>query len=48
MIERLEEDFMRPVVSSSLATFWAALGTIGCRKSIRGFGGLLRESGRRR
>jgi len=43
IIERLEEDFRKPVVSSNLATFWAALRTIGCGESIRGFGRLLRE-----
>lgn len=43
IIERLEADFKKPVVSSNLATFWSALRTIGCGESIPGFGRLLRE-----
>lgn len=44
IIEQLEGDFKKPVVSSNQATFWSALRTIGCRESIRGFGKLLWES----
>ena len=43
IIERLEDDFKKPVVSSNQATFWAALRTIGCRESVHGYGRLLRE-----
>ncbi len=43
IIERLEDDFKKPVVSSNQATFWSALRTVGCRESIHGFGELLRE-----
>ncbi len=43
IIERLEEDCKKPVVTSNQATFWAALRTIGCSDSIPGFGRLLQE-----
>jgi maleate isomerase len=43
IIERLEEDCKKPVVTSNQATFWAALRTIGCVESIPGYGALLRE-----
>ena len=43
IIELLEEDCGKPVVTSNQATFWAALRSIGCRESIAGFGRLLQE-----
>jgi maleate isomerase len=43
IIERLEDDCKKPVVTSNQATFWAALRAIGCVESIPGFGKLLRE-----
>ncbi len=43
IIERLEEDCKKPVVTSNQATFWASLRTIGCVESIPGYGTLLRE-----
>ncbi len=43
IIERLEADCKKPVVTSNQATFWAALRTIGCGESIPGFGRLLQE-----
>jgi maleate isomerase len=43
IIELLEEDCKKPVVTSNQATFWAALRTIGCEESIPGFGTLLED-----
>ena len=43
IIERLEKDCKKPVVTSNQATFWAALRTIGCMEPIHGFGTLLQE-----
>jgi maleate isomerase len=43
IIELLEEDCRKPVVTSNQATFWSALRTIGCRESIAGVGRLLQE-----
>lgn len=40
-IPRLEAELGKPVVSSNLATFWAALRAAGWRKPIAGFGRLL-------
>jgi maleate isomerase/arylmalonate decarboxylase len=40
-IPRLEAELGKPVVSSNLATFWAALRAAGWREPIRGFGQLL-------
>lgn len=40
-IPRLEAELGKPVVSSNLATFWAALRAAGWRESIAGFGRLL-------
>jgi maleate cis-trans isomerase len=40
-IPRLEAELGKPVVSSNLATFWAALNAAGVRRRIAGFGRLL-------
>jgi maleate isomerase/arylmalonate decarboxylase len=40
-IPRLEAELGKPVVSSNLATFWAALRAAGRREPVRGFGRLL-------
>ena len=40
-IPRLERELGKPVVSSNLATFWAALRAAGVRQPIAGFGRLL-------
>lgn len=43
MIEALEEDLGKPVISSNLVTFWASLRRMGIRDKIDGFGSLLRD-----
>ena len=43
IIERLETDCKKPVVTSNQATFWASLRTIECGESISGFGRLLQD-----
>lgn len=43
-IPRLEAQLGKPVVSSNLATFWAALRAAGWREPIHGFGRLLETS----
>lgn len=40
-VPRLEAELGKPVVSSNLATFWAALRAAGWREPIAGFGRLL-------
>ena len=40
-IPRLEAELRKPVISSNLATFWAALGAAGLRHPISGVGKLL-------
>lgn len=40
-IPRLEAELGKPVISSNLATFWAALRAAGLRQPIAGFGRLL-------
>jgi maleate isomerase/arylmalonate decarboxylase len=40
-VPRLEAELGKPVISSNLATFWAALRAAGLRRPIRGFGRLL-------
>lgn len=44
IIERLENELGKPVVTSNQATFWAALRTAKVRDPIEGYGKLLRES----
>ncbi len=43
MIEVLEKEVGKPVLSSNLATFWLSLRMTGLRDRIEGFGRLLRE-----
>lgn len=44
IIETLEEELKRPVVTSNQATIWAALRRINVRDKIKGFGTLFRMS----
>lgn len=43
MIEALEEEIGKPVISSNLVTFWASLRRMGIKDKIDGFGSLLRD-----
>jgi maleate isomerase len=43
VIERLEQDLGKPVLSSNQALAWQALRLAGCHDSVPGFGRLLRE-----
>jgi maleate cis-trans isomerase len=43
-LPRLESELGKPVISSNLATFWAALGAAGIRRPINGFGRLLQAA----
>ena len=43
IIERIEGDLGKPVVTSNTACFWACLRTLGVNAAIDGFGALLRE-----
>lgn len=43
IIDILEEDTCKPVITSNQATFWQALRMIGVNAKIQGFGRLLRE-----
>jgi maleate isomerase len=43
IIEQLERDLGKPVVTSQAATLWAALRAIGLREPVRGYGRLLGE-----
>ncbi len=43
IIERLEKETGKPVVTSNQATFWACLRKLGVDESIQGAGKLLRE-----
>ncbi|MEM2793988.1 MAG: aspartate/glutamate racemase family protein, partial [Candidatus Methanomethylicia archaeon] len=43
VIELVEKDFGRPVVTSNQATMWATLRKLGIHESITGYGKLLRE-----
>jgi len=43
IVEPLERDLGKPVVTSNQATFWASLRTAGVRDQLPGFGRLLRE-----
>lgn len=43
MIERLERDLGKPVVTSQTATLWHALRTLGIKDAIPGHGRLLRQ-----
>ena len=41
IIEDLEQDIGKPVVSSNQATIWDALRKVGVRESVKGFGQLM-------
>ena len=43
IIDRLERDIGKPVVSTSQVTVWAALRAIGYDQPVHGYGRLLRE-----
>jgi arylmalonate decarboxylase len=43
LLERLEAELGKPVLSSTVATFWAALRRAGVETSIPGFGSFLTE-----
>src|SRR5262249_58628852 len=43
VLETLERDLGKPVVSSNQASLWQALRIAGVRESIAGYGRLLRE-----
>lgn len=43
LLDRLEGELGKPVLSSTVATFWAALRRTGVEVSIPGFGSFLRE-----
>ena len=45
MLETLERDLGKPVISSNQACLWRALRLAGVREAIAGFGRLLREPG---
>ena len=42
-IERIERETGKPVISTTLASIWAALRAIGCTEPVAGYGRLLRE-----
>ena len=41
VVERLERDLGKPVVTSQTATLWSALRTLGIKEPVRGYGRLL-------
>lgn len=43
MLDDLEKELGKPVISSNQATFWASLRRIGIRDRIEGYGSLLRD-----
>lgn len=43
VLERLEHDLGKPVISSMQASLWQSLRLAGIREPIQGFGRLLRE-----
>jgi maleate isomerase len=43
IVERLERDLGKPVVTSQAATLWHALRSVGIKEPVRGFGRLLTE-----
>src|SRR5262249_4048672 len=47
IIDRLERDLGKPVVTSQTATLWYALRVLGFRDGLRGFGRLLARIGER-
>jgi maleate isomerase len=45
IVERLEHDLGKPVITSQAAMLWSALRTLGVEEPIRGFGRLLAATG---
>jgi maleate cis-trans isomerase len=45
VIERLEQELGKPLVSTTQATVWAALRLLGETRGVPGYGRLLREIG---
>ena len=43
VIEQLEQEVKKPVITANLATFWASLRALGLQESMPGSGTLLRE-----
>ena len=43
IVERLERDLGKPVVTSQVATLWHALRIMGIQEPVRGYGRLLGE-----
>jgi maleate cis-trans isomerase len=43
VLEMLEQDLKKPVISSNQASLWRALRLAGVRQPITGFGSLLRQ-----
>jgi maleate cis-trans isomerase len=43
IVERLERDLGKPVVTSQAAALWHALRLIGAKQSVHGYGRLLAE-----
>ena len=44
IVERLEKDLGKPVVTSQTATLWFALRALGIKDPVRGYGRLLAPS----
>ncbi len=44
VIDRLEGEFGKPVITNQVATVWHVLNLLGCWKPIQGFGRLLLSS----
>jgi maleate cis-trans isomerase len=47
IIDRLERDLGKPVVTSQAATLWHALRTVGIGQGVRGYGRLLAHAAER-
>ncbi len=45
IVERLERDIGKPVVTSQAAALWQALRLIGAKEPVQGYGRLLAETG---
>ena len=45
IVERLEQDLGKPVVTSQTATLWHALRALGIKDPVRGYGRLLTDLG---
>ncbi len=44
VVEQIERELGKPVVTANQAMFWQALRAAGCDSTIKGYGRLLRES----